>query len=121
MAAIDFPASPTVGQLFTAGNGVTYKWSGVMWLPIGGASMLSIGDTPPPSPGNGPLWWTSTRAEMFLYSDGTASQWVLSTRSATAAAWIRRCPSRPARWRPARRSCLPGDTHSRRLPRATST
>ena len=80
MAAIDFPASPTVGQLFTAGNGVTYKWSGTMWLPIGGASMLSIGDSPPGSPGNGQLWWNSTRGEMFIwYSDGSSAQWVPST------------------------------------------
>jgi hypothetical protein len=32
IAAIDFPASPTVGQLFSAANGVTYSWSGTLWL-----------------------------------------------------------------------------------------
>jgi microcystin-dependent protein len=32
MAAIDFPASPTVGQQFTAANGVTYQWTGIMWI-----------------------------------------------------------------------------------------
>jgi len=80
MAAIDFPASPSVGQLFTAGNGVTYKWSGVLWLPIGGASMLVVGDSPPGSPGVGQLWWNSARGELFIwYSDGTSSQWVPST------------------------------------------
>lgn len=31
MAAIDFPNSPTVGQLFTAGT-VSYKWTGTAWI-----------------------------------------------------------------------------------------
>lgn len=34
MAAIDFPASPTVNQLFTAPNGVTYKWTGTIWISV---------------------------------------------------------------------------------------
>ena len=29
---IDFPASPTTGQLFYATNGVTYRWNGTLWL-----------------------------------------------------------------------------------------
>jgi microcystin-dependent protein len=35
MAAIDFPASPTVGQNFTAANGATYQWNGTVWLATG--------------------------------------------------------------------------------------
>jgi hypothetical protein len=31
MATIDFPNSPTVGDLFTAGS-VSYKWTGVAWI-----------------------------------------------------------------------------------------
>lgn len=31
MAAIDFPNSPAVNDVFTAGN-ATYKWSGVAWV-----------------------------------------------------------------------------------------
>ena len=34
MAALDFPAAPTVGQLFAAPNGVTYQWNGVLWLMV---------------------------------------------------------------------------------------
>lgn len=30
MAALDFPNSPTVGQLYIA-NGLTYEWNGVFW------------------------------------------------------------------------------------------
>jgi hypothetical protein len=29
---IDFPASPAVGQQFTAGNGVIYEWNGTLWM-----------------------------------------------------------------------------------------
>ena len=32
MAALDFPASPTTGQLFSAANGVTYRYDGTIWL-----------------------------------------------------------------------------------------
>ena len=28
---IDFPASPTIGQMFVAPNGVTYQWTGTLW------------------------------------------------------------------------------------------
>ena len=45
VAAIDFPASPTNGQVFVAGNGVTYVWNGTLWLAGTTASMSS--DTPP--------------------------------------------------------------------------
>jgi hypothetical protein len=31
MAAIDFPNSPTVNDVFTAGNS-TYKWTGTAWI-----------------------------------------------------------------------------------------
>ena len=38
MAAIDFPASPSVGQAFTAGNGVTYTWNGLLWVASGASA-----------------------------------------------------------------------------------
>jgi len=31
MAAPDFPASPTVGQTYTAPSGLVYKWDGAVW------------------------------------------------------------------------------------------
>lgn len=31
MAAIDFPNSPAVGDIFTAGNS-TYRWTGEAWV-----------------------------------------------------------------------------------------
>jgi hypothetical protein len=36
MAALDFPAAPTVGQQYAAPNGVTYQWDGAAWVITGG-------------------------------------------------------------------------------------
>ena len=38
MAALDFPASPTVGQVFTGGNGVIYTWNGLLWVASGASA-----------------------------------------------------------------------------------
>jgi hypothetical protein len=42
---IDFPASPTVGQLFVASNGVTYQWNGTTWVTnsAGGTGQVEAG------------------------------------------------------------------------------
>ena len=42
---IDFPASPTVGQVFTSGA-QSWTWDGTKWLPSGNSVMppLSTGD-----------------------------------------------------------------------------
>jgi hypothetical protein len=42
---IDFPSSPTVGQLYTAPNGVTYQWNGTLWLTnsAGGSGAVQAG------------------------------------------------------------------------------
>jgi len=42
MAALDFPASPAVNQLYTAPNGVTYQWTGVLWVVYGGGGGLIL-------------------------------------------------------------------------------
>jgi hypothetical protein len=44
MAAIDFPNSPTVGQLFTVGD-ITWEWTGSVWQGLGTA-----GDAGPAGP-----------------------------------------------------------------------
>lgn len=45
MAGIDFPSSPSVGQLFPASNTVTYKWDGTVWIvnAVGPASLPPSG------------------------------------------------------------------------------
>jgi hypothetical protein len=43
MAALDFPAAPTDGQLFVGGNSVTYRWSATkgLWLAMPGSAVAS--------------------------------------------------------------------------------
>lgn len=80
MPAIDFPASPTDGQLFSATNGVVYQWSATFtaWLALGGAnSGAYVSSTPPSSPYAGQFWWSNETGALFIYYvDGTSSQWV---------------------------------------------
>jgi len=46
----------------------------------GGGASVTIGDTPPPTPGVGDLWWESDTGIMFVwYNDGTSTQWVQAT------------------------------------------
>jgi hypothetical protein len=44
MTAIDFPSSPTPGQLFTVGD-ITWEWTGTVWKGLG-----TKGDTGPAGP-----------------------------------------------------------------------
>jgi hypothetical protein len=75
---IDFPASPTVGQVFTAG-GVSWTWDGAKWTLAGGGSgvvPVTISDTAPVSPAVGALWWDSVGGQMYLrYQDPNTTQW----------------------------------------------
>ena len=53
MASIDFPNSPTVGDIFTAGNS-SYRWTGVAWVSnnLGSIEWDDVTDKPtefPPS------------------------------------------------------------------------
>jgi hypothetical protein len=41
MAALDFPASPTVGQTYVA-NGVTFVWDGVSWNSANSAAQSGV-------------------------------------------------------------------------------
>ena len=43
MAAIDFPAAPTVGQIFASTNGMNYQWNGTLWLAVGPTSPTTPG------------------------------------------------------------------------------
>jgi len=45
MAAPDFPASPTVGQIYTASSGIVYKWDGAVWTTTGVAQTAYWTDT----------------------------------------------------------------------------
>ena len=77
---IDFPASPTLGQTFTAA-GVTWTWDGAKWtLGPSAPNLITVSDTPPPNPSQGALWWESVNGQMYVfYNDGSSSQWVPTT------------------------------------------
>jgi hypothetical protein len=81
MAALDFPNSPTNGQIFTSGN-LAWTYTGAYWAPIsaaGGAS-ITISDTAPSSPSSGSMWWDSVGGQLYIYfNDGTSVQWVPAT------------------------------------------
>lgn len=79
MAALDFPSSPTNGQMYSAnGNTWTYDSTTTSWVAAsaGGAS-VTVSATAPSSPVTGDLWWDSTNGVLRVYyADGTSSQWV---------------------------------------------
>jgi len=74
--AIDFPNSPTVGQIFTSGS-FSWRWDGTRWVSVAMGSSIAIGDTPPSSPYTGQLWWDSIGGQAYLYyQDPNTTQWV---------------------------------------------
>jgi hypothetical protein len=85
MAAIDFPANPTVGQRFTSG-GVIWTWDGIKWT-LSGSGSISINNAPPSNPLDGALWWDTVTGNLFIYyDDGTSAQWVVAVNLGTAGA-----------------------------------
>jgi hypothetical protein len=77
--ALDFPNSPTNGQIFTTADG-SWLWDTTKWKSGNGVGFLAtIGDTPPPLPTPGLLWWNSSPGigQLYVYyNDSTSSQWV---------------------------------------------
>jgi hypothetical protein len=76
---IDFPANPTVGQIFTAAA-VTWTWDGVKWTGSAGSGATVIAaSTPPVNPTLGTLWWDTTGGQLYVwYNDGNSTQWVIA-------------------------------------------
>jgi hypothetical protein len=80
MAALDFPSSPTNGQVYGA---YTYDSTKGAWnvTPQTQAS-VTTSDTPPVNPVSGDQWFYTVDGTMFVYySDGTSSQWVEQPKS----------------------------------------
>jgi hypothetical protein len=77
--ALDFPASPTDGQLYTGANGVVYRYSTTrgLWQMANVAETALVSDTPPVTPSINQLWFNSALGQMFIwYNDGNTTQWV---------------------------------------------
>lgn len=81
-SAIIFPPNPSVGDQFTAPNGATYQWDGMVWFNVstggGGVAEVPIGSAPPLGAVTGQLWWRNDPdgTLYILYNDGTSTQWV---------------------------------------------
>lgn len=83
--AINFPDTPTDGQVFTSGT-TSWTWFATpgLWRITSGPSGYTgskgttfIGDNPPSSPVNGDTWWDTVEGLRYVYyDDGTSSQWV---------------------------------------------
>jgi hypothetical protein len=81
--ALNFPANPTVGQVYTVGN-ESWQWDGHCWTIAAGTATYSpvhVGQFPPGSPIAGDLWWNSTSGKLCIYyTDTDGSQWVSATQ-----------------------------------------
>lgn len=77
--AIDFPANPTVNQVFVSG-GTSWTWDGVKWTSLNAISIATVSATPPSLPQPGSLWFDTVGAQLYVYfNDGTSSQWVAAS------------------------------------------
>jgi hypothetical protein len=78
--ALDFPSTPTVGQIFPTppiAGVAQYRWDGTAWVTAGTSVPNFIQDNPPSNPLPGQLWWNSTNGMLYIYYyDGDSYQWV---------------------------------------------
>lgn len=76
MTSLNFPASPTNGQVY---ENFTYDSALGVWKKTGGAGAASItvSDTVPANPIPGGLWLDSTTGNTYIYyEDANTSQWI---------------------------------------------
>jgi hypothetical protein len=70
--ALDFPASPTLGQQFGS-----WKWNGTAWDVLPDMLAPAAGDTPPANPTPGQIWYRADIGRTYIwYDDGSSAQWV---------------------------------------------
>jgi microcystin-dependent protein len=94
MAAIDFPDSPEVNDIFTAGDR-SWKWNGVAWQtvttrigatgptgPTGPEGNFLVSQTQPSFATEGDVWYDSSTGQMFVYYDNF---WIESNNSIVGA------------------------------------
>jgi hypothetical protein len=82
--AIDFPASPTLNQQFSAG-GSTWVWDGTAWNIVPVMIDAIASDTPPTNPADGQLWWRASTGQLYVYyNDGTSKAWVQAAGAASS-------------------------------------
>jgi Chaperone of endosialidase len=87
MAALDFPSSPTLNQMYVGTNGVTYTWDGGTWTAgTVTAAGITVAATAPAAPVQGQLWWRNDPdGNLYMsYNDGNSTQWVPAVPSSTS-------------------------------------
>lgn len=73
--ALDFPAAPSIGTIFS-GGGSSWRWDGTKWVPAKYGS-FTISDTAPAAPNPSDMWFDSVGCQTYIwYTDPTSSQWV---------------------------------------------
>ena len=79
MAALDFPSSPTNGQLHpnpAVSGQPQYTYDGEKWTSGTSQGAIYISDSPPAAP-VGALWYESDTGMLYVrYNDGSSIQWV---------------------------------------------
>lgn len=82
--ALDFPATPTVGEIYTGPSGQIWIWDGQKWVfggtPAGGGASVELGDTPPASPSPGNLWFDTVGSQLYIF-DTDQNQWIITTNT----------------------------------------
>jgi hypothetical protein len=76
--ALDFPASPTLNQIYTVGD-QSWKWDGTSWVALASAENAApvyVGTLPPTFSEQGYLWWDSDTGQLFVRYNGA---WVAAT------------------------------------------
>lgn len=79
--ALDFPSSPTDGQVYN--NFIWDAAKGVWKSKNIAGTVASVSATVPTSANNGDMWFNSTTGVTYVYyNDGTSSQWVETVTTA---------------------------------------
>lgn len=66
--AIDFPNSPSNGQIFTSGTR-SWQWDGSVWNIYYAKPVITVQDSAPSSPASGDQWFESDTGRWLIYYD----------------------------------------------------
>ena len=72
MAALDFPTSPIVGQVYSSGS-KQWTWTGTTWVANNNNSKVIVSATAPAGAVQGTIWFNTTESVTYIYYN---NQWV---------------------------------------------